>query len=97
MRVFSKKTLRRFWESHPDAQSPLQAWYEDAERAEWRRPSDIKAAYRTASFIGNNRVIFNIKGNNYRLVVMIHYDRQAVYVRFVGTHHEYDTIDAETI
>lgn len=97
MRVISKKSLREFWETHADAKTALQVWYEDAQRSEWRTPSDIKHSYRNASIIGDNRVIFSIKGNNYRLVVKIHYDRGVVYIRFVGTHREYDAIDAERI
>lgn len=97
MRVISKKPLREFWEKHTDAKAALQAWYEDALRAEWRTPGDIKDSYGTASIIGDNRVVFNIKGNDYRLVVKLHYDRGVAYVRFVGTHREYDRIDAETI
>ena len=97
MRVISKKPLREFWESHADAKAALQAWYEDAERAQWRTPDDIKRSYGNASIIGDNRVIFNIKGNDYRLVVRIHYDRGYIYVRFIGTHSEYDGIDAERI
>ena len=97
MRVVSKKPLREFWEKHADAKVALQAWYEDALRSEWRTPSEIKGSYGNASIIGANRVIFNIKGNDYRLVVKVHYDRGYVYVRFVGTHREYDGIDAETI
>jgi len=72
-------------------------WYEDALRSEWRTPSEIKGSYGNASIVGDNRVIFNIKGNDYHLVVKVHYDRGYVYVRFVGTHREYDGIDAETI
>ena len=97
MRIISKKPLREFWEEHADAKASLQAWYEDAQRSEWRTPSDIKRSYRNASIIGDNRVIFNIKGNDYRLVVKVHYDRGIVYVRFIGTHREYDSIDAERI
>ncbi len=97
MRVISKKPLREFWEKHADAKAALQAWYEDAQRLKWQTPSDIKRSYRNASIIGDNRVIFNIKGNDYRLVVKVHYDCGYVYVRFVGTHREYDSIDAERI
>lgn len=97
MRVISKKPLREFWEKHNDAKTALQAWYEDALRTEWRTPQEIKNRYGNASIIGGNRVIFNIKGNDYRLVVKIHYDRGQIYIRFVGTHREYDEIDAETI
>lgn len=97
MRVISKKPLREFWEEHADAKAALQAWYENAQRSEWRTPDAIKRSYRNASIIGDNRVIFNIKGNDYRLVVKVHYDRGYVYIRFVGTHHEYDNIDAGKI
>ena len=97
MRIINRKPLREFWEEHADAKVALQAWYEDAQRSEWRTPSDIKRSYRNASIIGDNRVIFNVKGNDYRLVVKVHYDRGPVYVRFVGTHREYDSIDAERI
>jgi mRNA interferase HigB len=97
MRVISKKPLREFWEKHADAKAALQAWYEDALRAEWRTPGEIKDRYGNASIIGDNCVVFNIKGNDHRLVVKLHYDCGTAYVRFVGTHREYDRIDAETI
>lgn len=97
MRIFSKKMLREFWESHADAKIGLQGWYEDALRAEWQTPSDIKRTYASASIIGDNRVVFNIQGNAYRLVVKIHYDRGFAYIRFVGTHAEYDRIDTEKV
>lgn len=97
MRIISKKALREFWETHPDAKPALQAWYEDALRVEWRTPVDVKNTYGNASIIAANRVVFNIKGNDYRLVVKIHYDRGQIYIRFVGTHRDYDGIHAETI
>jgi len=97
MRIISKKPLREFWEKHHTAKAALQAWYEDASRVEWRTPTDIKSVYRNASIIANNRVVFNIKGNDYRLIVKVQYDRGQIYIRFVGTHREYDEIDAETI
>ncbi|HDH04798.1 MAG TPA: type II toxin-antitoxin system HigB family toxin [Nitrospirae bacterium] len=97
MRVIARKTLREFWESHTDARQPLQAWYADVKHAVWKKPSDIKEVYRNASFIANNRVVFNIKGNKYRLVVVIQYEHSIVYIRFVGTHREYDRIDVATI
>lgn len=97
MRVLSKRSLREFWEKHADAKAALQAWYEDALRAEWRNPTELKNTYRNASIIGDNRVIFNIKGNAYRLVVKVHYDRGYLYIRFVGTHRQYDKIDAVTV
>ena len=97
MRVIALKTLRDFWERQPDAQQALQAWYHDARHAEWKTPADIKAVYRNASIVGNNRVVFNIKGNQYRLIVAIQYQFGIVYIRFIGTHREYDKIDAATI
>src|SRR6266852_3411387 len=99
MRVISVKKLREFWEQkeHADSEQPLRAWYAEAKSELWNNPNDVKAKYHSASIIGNNRVVFNIKGNKYRLVVAIRYDFKIVYVRFVGTHKEYDKIDAEKI
>lgn len=97
MRIISRKTLREFWEKHPDAQPPLQAWYFDVKHSRWNSPADIKNIYRNASFLADNRVVFNIKGNKYRLVAAIQYDFGIVYIRFVGTHKEYDKIDAATV
>ena len=97
MRVIAKSALREFWEQHPDAEEALRAWYEDAERAAWRTPPGIRAAYPSASFLANNRIAFNIRGNHYRLIVQIHYNTQIVYIRFVGAHAEYDRIDASAI
>jgi mRNA interferase HigB len=97
VRIISRKTLREFWEKHPDSQQALQAWYHDAKQANWKTPADIKSIYRNASIVANNRVVFNIKGNDYRLVVTIQYQHGIIYIRFVGTHAEYDKIDAATI
>ena len=97
MHIVSVKMLRLFWQVHPDAEQPLRAWYALAKRARWRTPAEIKMDYRTASFVGNNRVIFNIKGNDYRLVVIVEYRKGMLFVRFIGTHAEYDRIDPETI
>jgi mRNA interferase HigB len=97
MRVIALKTLRDFWEQHPAVEQALRAWYHDARRVEWKTPADIKAIYRNASIIGNNRAVFNIKGNQYRLIVAIQYPFGIVYSRFVGTHREYDQVDATTI
>jgi len=97
MRIITHSSLRMFWESHPDAETPLRAWYALASRANWKTPADIKAAYRNASFVGNSRVVINIKGNDYRLVVAVRYDKGLMYVRFVGTHRQYDKINVETI
>ena len=97
MRIIAKKALREFWERHADAEQALKAWYHDAKNAEWKRPADIRQTYVTASILANNRVVFNIRGNTYRLIVAINYDFGIVYIRFVGTHTEYDHIDAESI
>jgi mRNA interferase HigB len=97
MHIISLKALRLFWAVHPDAEQPLRAWYAIAKRAQWRVPADVKADYGNASFVGNNRVIFNIKGNDYRLIVLAEYRKGKLFVRFVGTHIEYDRVDATTI
>ena len=97
MRIISRRALREFWERHPDARQALQAWYADVKRAAWEGPADIKEVYRNASIIAHNRVVFNIRGNRYRLVVAINYGYGIVYIRFVGTHQEYERIDAVTI
>ena len=97
MRVISLKTLKLFWKKHPDAEKPLRAWYAEARKARWRSPQDIKAEYRPASILSNDRVVFNIKGDTYRLVIAVKYEFQIAYIRFVGTHAEYDKINAEEI
>ncbi len=97
MRIISRKALKTFWMRHADAQQALQAWYADVKRANWRGPADVKRIYKNASILPNNRVVFNIKGNRYRLVVAVNYPAPIVYIRFVGTHAEYDKIDATTI
>ena len=97
MRIIALKALREFWGKHASAEVPLRAWYAIASRAQWRSPADVKAAYRAASFVGGNRVVFNIKGNEFRLVVAVHYNRGLIYVRFVGTHQQYDRINAESV
>lgn len=97
MRIIALRTLREFWRRHPDAEVPLRAWYAIARRAVWSRPAEVKADYRNASVIAGNRVVFNIKGNDYRLVLAVHYNRGLMFVRFIGTHREYGGIDAAKI
>src|SRR5262245_43133337 len=97
MRISSKKTLKDYWEKEPAAKTALQAWHAEAKSAEWSSPAEVKAMYGTASILKDGRVVFNIAGNKYRLVVWINYDFFTVYIRFVGTHKEYDEIDAQTI
>ncbi len=88
MRVIAKKVLRAFWEKHNDCEDQLKSWYKEAEEADWQIPNDIKKEYPTASFLADNRVVFNIKGNHYRLIVKINYAFSIVFIRFVGTHTE---------
>lgn len=97
MRVIAKRTLREFWKKHPDSEQQLKAWYEEANNAYWKTPADIKREYPSASILRDNRIIFNIKGNNYRVVVKINYKFSMVWIRFIGTHSEYDKIDAANI
>ena len=97
MRIIARSTLRNFWEKHSDAEQPLKAWFVEASRSHWRSPNDIKALYANASIIANNRVVFNIKGNSFRLIVHVRYDIGIIFIRFVGTHKEYDRVDAATI
>jgi len=97
LRIVAKKTLREFWEKHPDCEQQLITWYRETIKCEWQTPHDIKKEYPTASIIAANRVVFNIRGNNYRLIVKINYDYQIVWVRFIGVHAEYDKINAATI
>lgn len=99
MRVIAKRTLKTFWaqSGHEDAQSPLEAWHDIVLKADWKTPQDIKDLFKNASIIANNRVVFNIAGNKYRLVVEIQYQAGIVWVKFLGTHAEYDKIDVETV
>ena len=97
MRIIARKMLKEFWEKYPDAKQSLQAWYADTKHATWKSPTEIKNVYRNASVIANNRVVFNIKGNKYRLVVAVQYKFGIVYIRFVGTHQQYNKIDATSI
>ncbi|WP_198305737.1 type II toxin-antitoxin system HigB family toxin [Arcobacter vandammei] len=99
MRVISKKTLKDFYEQsiYQDSKEPLEAWHKEIVKADFKNPNDIKELYRSASIVVNNRVVFNIHGNKYRLVVKINYFAQVVYIRFIGTHKEYDKIDVTQI
>lgn len=100
MRVIAKRTLRLFWEAHPrnwSARAPLEDWYAQARSADWATPADVKGQFGEASVLRGSRVVFNIGGNKYRLIVRINYPYRVVYIRFVGTHAEYDAIDAETV
>jgi mRNA interferase HigB len=97
MRIIARSTLKEFWLKHSEAEQPLKAWFQDVTRSQWESPSDLKKIYANASIVANNRVVFNIKGNTYRLVVHVRYDISIVFIRFIGTHQEYDKIDVTTI
>ncbi|GEO07410.1 toxin RelE [Adhaeribacter aerolatus] len=97
MRVIAKRTLRDFWEKHADSEQQLKAWYNEAEQADWKSPNEIKKNYPSASILEDNRIVFNIRGNNYRLIVRINFKYAIVWIRFIGTHAEYDRVDATKI
>jgi len=97
MRIIARSTLRDFWEKHSDAEDALRAWYQDANQAQWKTPEDIKNVYASASIIAANRVVFNIRGNHYRLIVAVNYQFGILYIRFIGSHQEYDKVDAATV
>lgn len=99
MRIIARRTLREFWSrpAYADAEQPLKAWFREASKADWSNPSAVRAAFRGASFVGDNRIVFNIAGNTYRLVVKVNYPYRVIYLRFVGTHRQYDVIDVTEI
>jgi len=97
LRVIAKKILREFWERYPDSEEQLKSWFQEAEKGVWPNPNFVKNEFPKSRLIPKNRVIFNIRGNHYRLVVRINYKYQMVYIRFIGTHPEYDKIDPTKI
>ena len=100
MRVIALSTLKAFWQDKPeyaDAEEPTMAWYKHADAADWSQPAEVKADFGNASILKDGRVVFNVAGNKYRLIVWINYHYRVVYVRFIGTHPQYDAIDAQTI
>ena len=97
MRVIAKRILREFWENYSDSEDQLKTWYKEAAKANWKSPGDIKNEYPKASILKAGRVVFNICGNKYRLIVQINYLRQWFFIRFIGTHTDYDKIDVEKI
>ena len=96
-RIFARSTLREFWKMYPDSEQYLKTWYSIAINANWRNPADVKKTYSTASILKNNRVVFTIKGNSYRVVAKFNFEKQWIFIRFIGTHAEYDKIDANII
>lgn len=98
MQIIARRTLRQFWERHPAAEVPLKVWYARVKAARWSGPADVKAMFGTnVDFVGDNRIIFDLGGNKFRLIVRAAYRHSRVLVKFVGTHKEYDAIDAETV
>lgn len=97
MRVIAKKILRDFWQKHADSEEQLKTWHKEASKAIWKSPVDIKDEYANASILKGGRVVFNICGNKYRLIVDINYNRQWLFIRFIGTHKDYDKVNADKI
>ena len=96
-RIFAKSTLRNYWEKHIDSEQYLKTWYDTAMNSDWKTPNDVKQNYANASILKNGRIVFNIKGNSYRLIVKFNFEKQWAFIRFIGNHIEYDKIDANTI
>lgn len=96
-RIFSKSTLREYWRKNPETEQYLKTWFETVAEANWKNPRDVKSTFANASILKDGRVVFNIKGNSFRLVARINYQKEWLFIRFIGTHQEYDKIDANTI
>lgn len=96
-RIFSRSTLREFYKEHPDSEQYLKTWFETVRHADWKSPNDVKQTYVNASILKNSRIVFNIKGNTFRLIAKFNFEKQWVFIRFIGTHEAYDKIDANTI
>lgn len=97
MRIIAKRTLKQFWLNHADCEEQLKAWYRETEKSKWENINQLKIDYPSASILKENRIVYNIKGNNYRLIVKFNFEHQLCWIRFIGTHAEYDKIDANTI
>ncbi|MFZ6765017.1 type II toxin-antitoxin system HigB family toxin [Pseudoroseomonas sp. WGS1072] len=97
MQIIAKRTLKQFWERHPQAETPLRVWFALVSKAEWKTPAEVKAMFNSADFVADNRVIFDIGGNKFRLICRVSYGYQRVLIKFVGTHKEYDAINPETV
>jgi mRNA interferase HigB len=96
-RIFSKSTLREYWEKHPDCEQYLKTWHDTALSSNWKTPNDVKQTYPNAGILRNNRIVFNIKGTSYRLVAKFNFEKQWFFIRFIGTHIEYDNLGANSI
>jgi mRNA interferase HigB len=97
VRIISRGKLRDFWQASEDSEQPLKSWYQEVKKADWKAPHDVKAMYGNASVIGHSRIVFNIGGNKYRLIVEFNYNRQIAFIRFIDTHAAYDKVEAETV
>lgn len=97
MGAIAQKILRYFWEKHSNCEQQLKAWFQEASKAEWKHPNDIKKEYPSASIVGSDRIVFNIKGNTYRLIVKVNFDYQMIWIQFIGTHVEYDKVNPKSI
>jgi mRNA interferase HigB len=97
MVIISKSALMEFVKAHSNAAAPLNSWYEITRNCDWAHFSDLKRTFNHVDAVGNDRFVFNIKGNDYRLVAMIHFSKRTLYIRFIGTHQDYDKIDCKTI
>jgi len=95
--IIARPTLIKFWEKHKDAEIPMRVWFKKVQNAKWKSVNELKKDFPTADYVGNNRVVFDIKGNKYRIIVVIFFDGQKIYIRFIGTHAEYVKINAKTI
>ena len=96
-RIFSKNTLRDYWEIHPDSEQYLKTWYDTVMNSDWKTPNEVKLTYSSASILRDGRIVFNIKGNACRIIARINYEKQWIFIRFIGTHSESDRTDANTI
>ena len=96
-RIFAKSTLREFWERFPDSEQYLKTWYNTAMNSDWKSPADVIQTYADASILKNSRIVFNIEGNSYKMITKLNYEKQWIFIRFIGSHKEYDKIDADTI
>ena len=96
-RIFAKSTLREFWNEYPESEQYLKTWYDTVNSSKWKNPNDVKQTYANASILKDSRIVFNIKGNSFRLVAKFNFEKQWVFIRFIGTHEQYDRIDATVI
>jgi len=96
-RIFSKGTLREYWEIHPDSEQYLKTWYDTVMNSDWKTPKEVRQTYASSSILKDNRIVFNIKGKSYRLVANFNFEKQWIFIRLIGTHSEYDKIDANKI